>query len=275
MGHRLAPAHPLAFLHAGWVHRSLILRLAKRKVDARYRGSLLGSLWAWIQPLLLLAVYTFVFAVVFEARWGAAEKTGPTPFALAAFAGMVYFGVFAECINESPTLLISNQAFIRQVRFPVEILPWVTLMASLFGFVINLALLVAFEVVFIGRVPLTIVLIPLLTIPMLLITLGVTWILSSAGVFLRDLAQIAGVATTALLFLSPVFYPASRIPDSLRPLYSINPFASLIEAFRGALFDGQIVDPATLVWIGLAGWLASWLGFLFFMKTKDGFADVL
>jgi lipopolysaccharide transport system permease protein len=273
--HRLAPVHPLAFLHTGWVHRALILRLARRKLEARYRGSLLGSLWAWIQPLLLLAVYTFIFAVVFEARWGIAEGGDATPFALAAFAGMVYYGVFAECVNEAPGLLLANQAFIRQVRFPVEVLPWVTLVASLFGFAINLVLLVVFELVILERVPWTLVLVPLLAGPLLLITLGVTWLLSSIGVFIRDLAQIASVATTALLFLSPVFYPASRIPESFRPIYSINPFASLIEAFRGALFEGQVPDPAALAWLSLAGWLVSWLGFLAFMKAKDGFADVL
>jgi len=272
---RLAPVHPLAFLHTGWVHRALILRLARRKVAARYRGSLLGSLWAWIQPLLLLAVYTFVFAVVFEARWGVTESGGTTPFALAAFAGMVYYGVFSECVNEAPNLLLANQAFIRQVRFPVEVLPWVTLVASLFGFAINLVLLVAFEVIILGRVPWTLALVPLLAVPLLSITLGITWLLSSTGVFVRDLAQIAGVATTALLFLSPVFYPASRIPESFQSIYSLNPFATLIEAFRGALFEGQIPDPIAVACVSLAGWLASWFGFLAFMKAKDGFADVL
>jgi lipopolysaccharide transport system permease protein len=273
--HRLGPVHPFAFLQAGWVHRALIVRLARRKVEARYRGSLLGSLWAWIQPLLLLSVYTFVFAVVFEARWGLTEGGGLTPFALAAFAGMVYYGVFSECVNEAPNLLLANQAFIRQVRFPVEVLPWVTLVASLFGFAINLLLLVAFALLVLGRVPWTLALVPVVAVPLLLITLGVTWLLSSAGVFVRDLAQITGVATTALLFLSPVFYPASRIPESFQSIYSINPFATLIETFRGALFEGQLPDPAPLAGVAFAGWLVSWIGFLAFMKAKDGFADVL
>jgi lipopolysaccharide transport system permease protein len=271
----LAPAHPFAFLHTGWVHRALILRLARRKVDARYRGSILGSLWAWIQPLLLLAVYTFVFAVVFEARWGIDGDIGATPFALAAFAGMVYYGVFSECVNEAPNMMLANQAFIRQVRFPVEVLPWVTLMASLFAFAIHLVLLVAFELIVLGRVPWSLVLVPFVACPLILITLGVTWLLSSAGVFIRDLGQIAGVATTALLFLSPIFYPASRIPEPFQPIYSINPFATLIEAFRGALFDGGIPDPAALAWVALAGWFLSWIGFLAFMRAKDGVADVL
>jgi homopolymeric O-antigen transport system permease protein len=272
---RLSDHHPLAFLRTGWKHRSLIVRLARRKVQARYRGSLLGSLWAWIQPLLLLSVYTFVFGLVFKTRWGTDSPAGATPFALAALAGMIYFTVFSECINEAPTLMIANQAFIRQVRFPVEVLPWVSLLASLFTFAVNLALLLVFEIFVRGRLPWTIVLVPGLVVPLLLLTLGATWALSSAGVFLRDLGQIAGVATTALLFLSPIFYPATRIPEQFQPYYRLNPFVTLIEAMRAALFEQHVPELAAVAAVGLVGWLVAWLGFLGFMKSKDGFADVL
>jgi lipopolysaccharide transport system permease protein len=270
----LSPHHPLAFLGTGWAHRSLILRLARRKVQARYRGSLLGSLWTWIQPLLLLAVYTFLFAVVFEARWGTSSDDG-TPFALAIFAGMVFFAIFADCVNEAPSLLVANQTYIRQVRFPIEVLPWVSAVAALFTFAVNLALLIGFQVLVQGSVTWGLVLVPALVAPLLLLTLGATWLLSSAGVFLRDLAQIAGVLTTALLFLSPIFYPASRIPESFRALYSLNPLVPLVEGFRAALFGGEFPGLLPLCAVSAAAWAFAWLGYLAFMKAKNGFADVL
>jgi lipopolysaccharide transport system permease protein len=272
---RLSDHHPLAFLQTGWKHRSLIVRLARRKVQARYRGSLLGSLWAWIQPLLLLTVYTFVFGLVFKTRWGADTPAGATPFALAALAGMIYFTVFSECVNEAPHLMIANQTFIRQVRFPVEVLPWVSLLASLFTFAVNLVLLLVFEIAVRGRLSWTILVVPGLVIPLLLLTLGATWALSSAGVFLRDLGQVASVATTALLFLSPIFYPASRIPDQFQQYYWLNPFVTLIEGLRAALFEERVPALAAIAAVALLGWLVAWLGFLGFMKSKDGFADVL
>lgn len=270
----MSPAHPLAFLRTGWVHRSLILRLARRKLQARYRGSLLGSLWAWIQPLLLLCVYTFVFAVVFQARWGA-EASNDAPFALVMFAGMVFFALFADCVNEAPGLLIANQTYIRQVRFPIEVLPWVSVVAALFNFGVNLSLLVGYELLIRRSPSWSLLWAPALVAPLLLLTLGASWLLSSVGVFLRDLAQVAGVVTTALLFLSPIFYPASRIPDSLRPFYDLNPLVPLVEAFRAALFGGTLPDPTPLIVVSVLAFAFAWLGYLAFMKAKSGFADVL
>lgn len=266
--------HPLSFLTTGWSHRRLILRLARRKIEARYRGSMLGSLWTLIQPLLLLSVYSFVFGSIFNSRWKLHDGR-EAQFALAVFAGMVLFSVFSDCVNEAPGLLISNQIYIKQVRFPIEVLAWVNLLGALFAFAINLGMLLLFVLLYRGLPPPTAVALPALLAPVLLLTLGVTWMLSSAGVFLRDLSPIATVATTALMFLSPVFYPFVRIPEQFRPYYAVNPFVSIIEGFRGALFEGLWPEPRTLLFATLAGWGVAWLGYAAFMKTKRGFADVL
>jgi len=265
---------PFSFLRVGWRHRRLILRLARRKIETRYRGSMLGSLWTLLQPLLMLAVYTFVFGTVFQSRWQL-EEGAQTPFALVLFAGMIFYSIFAECVTEAPTLMTSNQTYIKQVLFPIEVLPWVSLAAALFGFAVNMALLIAFLVALVGLPPWSALAAPLLLVPLLLLTLGASWMLSAAGVFLRDLSQIAGIFTTTLLFLSPIFYPAERIPEAFRPLYSVNPFVPLIGDFRAALFEGRLPDPRTLVLLTALGWAAAWLGSLGFMSTKKGFADVL
>jgi lipopolysaccharide transport system permease protein len=266
--------HPLSFLTTGWTHRRLIVRLARRKIEARYRGSMLGSLWTLIQPLLLLSVYSFVFGSVFDSRWRL-QDGHETHFALAVFAGMVLFSVFSDCVNEAPGLLINNQIYIKQVRFPVEVLPWVNLLGALFTFAVNSAMLLAFVLFARGLPPRAALALPVVLAPLLLLTLGVTWMLSSAGVFLRDLGPIAGVATTALMFLSPVFYPVTRIPAPFRSYYAFNPFVSIIEGFRGALFEGRWPEPRVLLLSTLAGWGVAWLGYAGFMKAKRGFADVL
>jgi lipopolysaccharide transport system permease protein len=266
---------PFSFLCVGWSHRRLIVRLASRKIESRYRGSMLGSLWTLLQPLLMLAVYTFVFGTVFRSRWQL-DDGAETPFALVLFAGMVFYAIFAECTNEAPTLMIANQTYIKQVPFPIEVLPWVSIVAALFGFAVNLALLAVFQIASTGPPPWTAPLAtPLLLVPLLLFTLGVSWMLSAAGVFLRDLSQIAGVVTTTLLFLSPIFYPADRIPEPFRRFYDVNPFVPLIEGFRAALFEGRFPDPRSLLVLTALGWAAAWLGYLGFMSTKKGFADVL
>jgi lipopolysaccharide transport system permease protein len=265
---------PLSFLRVPWRHRRLIVRLARRRIQTRYRGSVLGSLWTLLQPLMMLAVYTFVFGTVFESRWQLADGA-QTPFALVLFAGMIFYSIFAECVTEAPTLMTANQTYIKQVLFPIEILPWVSVAAALFGFAVNLALLVAFQIGSEGIPPATALAAPLWLVPLLLLTLGLGWLLSAAGVFLRDLSQIAGVLTTTLLFLSPIFYPAERIPEAFQPAYALNPLVPMIEGFRGALFEGRLPEARALLLATALGGAVAWLGFLGFVNTKKGFADVL
>jgi len=259
---------------AGWRYRHLILRLAVRRIQAQYRGSLLGMLWAALVPLLMLAVYTFTFSFVLKARWSP-QDAGETDFALIVFSGMILFGLFQRIANEAPTLMVANQTYIKQIVFPSEVLPWVSLLASLFDFAVSFALWVGFYVLARGTPLASWLFLPLLLLPILLFALGIAWLLSSLGVFLRDLPQIVGVATTMLLFLSPIFYPVTRIPDWAAPYYHLNPFVGILEASRGSLFFGTPPNWRSWALVTAAGWGIAWIGYAWFMRTKPGFADVL
>lgn len=265
---------PLGFIGSGWKHRVLIRRLAWRKIELRYRGSFLGFLWTIINPLLLLAVYTFVFSFVFKNKWGPSDAP-MAEFSLFLFSGIILYSVFAECVNEAPGLIVQNRTFVKQHIFPLETLIWVSLCATLFNFAISFLVLAVFHLFVLGVPPASALYLPLLLLPIVLITLGISWLLASLGVFLRDISQIVGVLTTALLFLSPIFYSVARIPERWQEIYLLNPFARIIEMSKGVLFRGTAPDWWPLVGISLAGWLVAWLGYVWFMRSKQGFADVV
>jgi homopolymeric O-antigen transport system permease protein len=235
---------------------------------------LLGLTWSVVTPLLSLAVYTFVFSVVFRARWGAgAEHTGQ--FALILFAGLLTYGVFSECVNRAPGLVLQHVAYVRKVVFPLEILPWVALVGAVFNAAVGGLVLFAGFLVVHGPPPATCLVVPLLLIPLCLLTLGAAWLLSSVGVYLRDLGMIVPVLTMALLFLSPIFFPASAVPEPYRTLMSLNPVTPAVEGVRAVLFFGEW--PRWREWgisLAISG-TACWLGFAWFVNTRRGFADVL
>ncbi len=265
---------PFAFLQVGWKHRHLIRRMAWRQIESGHRGSVLGWLWTIINPLLMLCVYTFVFSVVFRAKWNL--PTGENgQFALFLFSGLILYNIFAHCVNSAPRLILSNRLYVKQVLFPIEILSWVSLAEALFNFTVSFAILAAFYLVFQGVPPVSILFLPLIILPLLLFSVGSSWLLSSLGVFLSDIAQVVGVLTMALLFMSPIFYPASRIPEEFQPYYFLNPLATVLEMAKGSLFYGVIPDWKTLLGFTIGAWGAAWLGYVWFMKTKKGFADVL
>lgn len=268
-------AGPFASFRTLWHHRRLIARLAKRELVARYRGSLLGILWAVINPLLMLAVYTFVFTTVFQARWGAGDQGGSPQFALLLFSGLVLFGILSECINRAPGLLLENVSYIKKVVFPLEILPAVVLAVALANAGIGLVILVVFHLAVLGLPPATALLLPLVMLPLCLTTLGLSWFLASVGVFLRDIRQLVGVAVTVLMFLSPIFYPLSAVPEAFRGFILLNPLTVILEQSKDLLFWGRIPPIAEWGIAMLGSWAIAWLGYAWFMKTRRGFADVV
>lgn len=267
-------AGPLAPFRAVWQHRRLILRLAKREVDARYRGSMLGIVWAVLNPLLMLVVYTFVFTTVFQARWGGAGG-GSGEFALLLFSGLILFNIFSECVTRAPGLLLENVSYIKKVVFPLEILPVVGLTVALFNAALGFVILAVFYLAVLGLPPVTVLLLPLVLAPLCLTTLGISWFLASAGVFLRDIRQIVGVVVTVLMFMSPIFYPISALPEQFRSLIHLNPLTAVLEQSKDLLFWGRIPAPLHWTLAALASWTCAWLGYLWFMKTRRGFADVV
>lgn len=257
-----------------WHHRRLLRDLVRRDIAGRYRGSLLGIAWSVFHPMAMLAVYTFVFSVVFNARWGQ-TSTSKVDFALLLFLGLIVFNFVAECLSRAPALVVSNASYVKKVVFPLEILPLVAAGTAGFHALISLAVwLCAFLVS--GHLPSASMLaFPMLMLPVLLATLGLTWAVASLGVYLRDLGQVIAVAITALMFLTPIFYPVSALPEQVRWVATLNPLAVAIEHARQVLFWGNWPDPVSLIVQSVAAALMAWIGYVWFQRTRNGFADVL
>jgi len=268
------PATPREIAASLWRNRSLVKASVKREVLGRYRGSVMGILWSFLNPLFMLIVYTFVFSVVFKARWSAGSES-KTEFALVLFAGLLVFNLFSECINRAPGLIVGNQNYVKKVVFPLEILPWVGFGAALFHGGVSLGVWLIAYLIFFGLPHATILYLPLILLPFGLFIMGLSWALASLGVYLRDVSQFIGVLTMVLMFLSPVFFPASALPEAYRSLLYINPLTPVIEQTRDVLFWGKAPDFAMLGSYLIATSIIAWLGFAWFQKTRKGFADVL
>jgi lipopolysaccharide transport system permease protein len=235
------PTTPREMAASLWRNRSLVMALCKREIAGRYRGSLLGMFWSFFHPVFMLAVYTFVFSVVFQARWGSGSGS-KTEFALVLFAGLIVFNLFAECVNRSPALILLNVNYVKKVIFPLEILPWVTLSAALFHAGVSLFVWLVAYVLLFGLPHMTVLYVPLVIFPLCLFTVGISWALASLGVYLRDVAQVVGILTTVLMFLSPIFYPVTALPERYRPLLLLNPLMPVLEQVRSVLYFGNSPD---------------------------------
>jgi lipopolysaccharide transport system permease protein len=255
-------------------HRVLIARLVQREVQGRYRDSLLGLFWALANPILILAVYTFVFIFVMQARWPA-QAGGPAVATLYLFSGLIHFNLFAENINRAPGLLLENVAYIKKIVFPLEILPWVSIFAALVNFAISFCFFFVFYFFAIGIPPASALFLPALLIPFVLFILGLSWLLAAVGLFLRDLRQIIGVTTTALLFSAPIFFPASAVPDAFQFLVYLNPLTFPVEASKDLLFLGSFHRYQELMIYSLAAVGCAGFGYWVFMRMRRAFADVV
>ncbi|WP_085596945.1 MULTISPECIES: ABC transporter permease [unclassified Pseudomonas] len=265
---------PAEIVSSFWRNRELIFTLIKREVIGRYRGSVMGILWSFFNPILMLAVYTFVFSVVFKARWhnGSDSKI---EFSLILFAGLIVFNLFAECVNKSPTLITSHANYVKKVIFPLEILPWVTLGSAMFHSLISIGVWLIAYFIFFGTPHLTVLLLPVVLLPLLMFIMGITWTLSSLGVYLRDIPHFIGTVTTVMMFLSPIFYSINILPEQYRPLFMANPLTPIIEQTREVLFIGIAPDFTVLALYLFGSILIGCIGFICFQKTRKGFADVL
>lgn len=257
-----------------WNNRSLIIKLTRREVIGRYRGSVLGVIWSFLNPIFMLTIYTLVFSVVFKARWNA-QMNSHADFALALFSGLMIFNVFSECITRAPSLIIQNANYVKKVVFPLEVLPWVSMGVSLTHFAISFVVWLVFYTALSGLPGPQIIFVPFLVIPFIFTTMGFSWFLASLGVYVRDVTHLIGFVTTALLFLTPIFYPVSSLPDSYQTVIFLNPLTIFVEAFRKILLEQQLppLYQTTLLWLG--SWTIMQLGFAWFQKTRKGFADVV
>lgn len=258
-----------------WSHRTLIGQLVWREINQRYRASYLGMVWAFLTPLLMLLVYTFVFSVVLKTRWRGEVETPPEEFALIVFSGLAAFSVFADVTSRAPSLVLAVPNYVKKVVFPLEVLPIVALGTAL----INSGIMVS--AVFVGHLLLahsisaTFFLLPLMYLPLIFLCLGLGWFLASLGVYVRDIGQGIGLVVQMIFFLSGVFYPITIVPEPFRSFMLLNPIATIIIGFRQILLWGETPNWGLwAVWTVVA-LLFAWLAYIWFFKTKKGFADVM
>jgi len=267
--------NPVAAVAHLWSCRHLIGQFALRDVLGRYRGSRLGFVWSFFTPLLMLTVYTFIFGIVLEVRFRGAVPESRWEFALTLFSGLILFAIFAECITRSPTLVIGNPAFVKRTIFPLEILPASVVGAGLIQAAASLLVLLAGKAALLHSFSWTIVCLPLVLLPVVLLGVGLGWMLASLGTFLRDTHHAAAIATQALLFLTPILYPLQRAPEPLRAILRLNPLTVVVDSGRRVIMWNQWPDWTGLAVVTVVAAVVAQLGYACFMKAKRGFADVV
>ncbi len=272
----MTPSSQLTPRGSLWQRRELIRALIKRELGQRYRGSYLGFGWSVLVPLVMLLIYTFVFSLVFQARWGDANAQTPVQeFALIIFAGLIPFNVFSEVINRSGNLIVGMPNYVKKVVFPLEIYPIVLFGVALITSLISTGILLIGRLILMHDLSFTIYLLPLAYLPLIFLCLSLAWFLSSVSVYIRDVAQVLPIVVQVMLFVSPIFYPAESVPGALYWLMQLNPLTTIIDCFRQILLWGQPIP-----WLHWGIWtfitaLLAIAAYFWFMGTKKGFPDVL
>lgn len=267
---------PVSCLASVWRNRQLCVALIRREVVGRYRGSMLGLFWSLFNPVLMLLVYTFVFSVIFKQRWSQSLGESQAEFALILFAGLMVFNLFAECVNRAPGLVLSQANYVKKVVFPLEILPWVSLGSAIFHTGVSLLVWGLFYCVLVGGLPpWTALLFPIILLPVVGVVMGLSWFLAALGVYVRDVSQVVGLLVTVLMFLSPIFYPVTAIPEEYREVLQLNPLTISIEQARMILIGGAYPDLPQFTTQLLVSFVVASLGYAWFQKTRKGFADVI
>ena len=258
-----------------WRRRRLIAQFVRREVQSRHRGSMFGLIWSFLTPLLLLAIYTFVFGVVFQARWPGLRAGSLGEFALVVFCGLVVLNLFGECVSRAPGLVVGSATYVKRVVFPLEILPVVTVGSALVTTGASLAVLLVVRLAMERTLPWTVALAPVVLVPLVLLTLGVAWFLASLGVFVRDIHYLVVLLLQVLVFVTPVFYPLEAVPEGFRAVLSINPLHPVVDDLRRVVLWGRLPDWPRFAVSLVVGGVAAVLGHAWFMRTRRAFADVI
>lgn len=264
-------ARPLVLLLR---QRVLLRRMTWREISSRYRESVLGTVWAVINPLLMLSIYTFVFGYMLKSRWPG-QGDNKLLFAITLFAGLIVNTLFAETVVRCTTVISENANYVRKVVFPLETLPLVVLGSALFHAAVSVGILVVANALVGTGLHWTMLLLPLVFGPIIIITAGVAWALASLGVYLRDASQVMGFITAFMMFLSPIFYPITSFPERLRPLLFINPLTLPVLQVRQVAIEGIMPSLHAMVYAYLIAIVVAALGLWFFERTRRGFADVV
>ncbi|HEY0863390.1 MAG TPA: ABC transporter permease [Lacunisphaera sp.] len=261
-----------------WTHRELLWQFTLRNVELRHKGSHLGLVWSFLNPLLMLGIYVLVFGFIFGGTFGILPGETRIDYGLGIFFGLTLFHFVAEVLGISPSVIVSNPNFVKKVVFPLEILPASAVLGAVIHMLISLALLsVGIVCLGPGLTPLALWL-PVILLPVVLLMLGVGWFFSALGVFFRDVSQVMQFLTMALMFSSAVFYPATKIVAASPVAWSVlrfNPVLLAIELARDAALWGRPLNFNHLIYLYGVGLAVCWLGHLAFKRMKPAFADVI
>lgn len=252
----------------------LLGALSRREITSRFKGSYGGLSWYVIQNLLLLTLYSFVFGTLFKSRWGQGDQPAGN-FTIALFIGLIVFNLFAECVTRAPTLILNNANYVKKVVFPLDVLPAVTLVTAMFNAFIALLVLIAVSWYLDSPMHWQGLWIPVIVLPLLVLTLGITWLLSALGTYVRDINQMITLVVSASMFLSPLFYQITALPKAAQSWVMLNPLTIPMQEARAALMLGQAPDWTTLGIYMLISLPIAVLGYALFQKMRGGFADVI
>lgn len=256
--------------------KDLLFELTKRDFQQRYKGSVLGVIWALLSPLLMLAVYTFIFVAIFKLKWGGLENnTSRMLYTLMIFAGLIPFQIFSESVNRSVSILNQSANYIKKVVIPVEILPASIVLSTALNSFFSVFLLSLGKIFFIDTPNWTLMFIPIIMIPVTLLSLGISLLVSALGVYLKDLVYVVGLIVNILFYMSPIFYSMDKIPESFRVFIMFNPIAPIIEQFRDVFVNGQMFSLRDYFISILFAAVIFMAGLITFRFLRRGFADVI
>lgn len=261
-------------LQSLYFHKQLILKLAQREIFTRYQSSLLGIGWAFVTPVITLLVYTIFFSIFLKARWAGFEN-GYADYALVLFIGLLIHSLFTECLSRAPHLILLQPNYVKKVVSPIELFPCVAMISSLFHLAIGFTILVLAQLIINHWLSWTIVFLPILFTPFIILMLGFMWFLSALGIYMRDISQIITHITMIALFMSPVFYPLSNLPASVQPWLYVNPLTFIVEQARQIFFHAAYPDWSGIGIYFFVSILTAYIGLWWFQRTREGFADVL
>jgi lipopolysaccharide transport system permease protein len=267
---RRAVWRPLWELPQRW---DLIASLTRRELAARYKGSAGGILWAVLTPLVMIAIFTFVFAKIFGARFGA--RGSGWEFALYLFCGLLPWTAFSDAVQTSTQTIVSHSNLVKRVVFPLELLPVSHVLAAFMNQMFGTVALLIATLVIQGKLHLSILWLPVLAAPQILLMLGAAWLVASLGVFLRDLVQAMSLILMAWMYVTPIIYPEQVVPERYRWLLNLNPFTPLVRSYRNIMLEGRAPDWQGLLYFTLFALVAFLCGYWWFARTRRGFADVV
>lgn len=255
-------------------HRNLTRELVRNEILGRYRGASFGMLWSLLSPFMMLVVYTIAFGSILKGRW---PQVGDThaEFGLVIFVGIFVHAFFGECFTRAPRLMLENGNYVKRVVFPLDILPWTMVLSGLFHLAMNVLVFCLLSFFVYRQLSPMVLLLPLVLAPLVLFTVAVSWVTASLGVYLRDIAQVAPVVSTAMFFLSSAIIPLDAVPPRYQLVFKLNPLTFFIDQARAVALWGQQPDWAGLGWWTLGGMAAVYVAHACFRRTSRGFADVL